>query len=125
MYLNDGATGTDSNAHSLPQTLQLLSARNSRIIGGSETAADAHPYLVIVQHYNEMEERWLNVCAGTIVKSDIIVTTGTCAYVILNRKLRKEQKWRVVAGEHELFKVDGTEQYRSIASVVYHPQFIM
>lgn len=79
---------------------------NHKIVGGQEARPNQFPWTVSLQRNG------FHFCGGIIVSATTIVTAAHC---------RPSTSHDVVAGEHDLYANDGTEQTRSVRSVVYHP----
>jgi len=80
-----------------------------RIVGGVEAGKGDFPYIVQIK-------RGGHYCGGSIINSNWIVTAAHCSVASING-------YEVVAGEHHLQQNEGTEQSRSVAQIVRHPQY--
>ncbi|ODM90990.1 Kallikrein 1-related peptidase b3 [Orchesella cincta] len=89
----------------------------TRIVGGIEAQPNQFPYQVSV-HVRNYFGGYDHLCGGVIYDAIHIVTAAHCLSGYHHRNLK------VIAGEHDLFKDEGPEQYRDVASTVYHPGFI-
>ena len=95
----------------------------TRIVGGNVTSPNAYPHQVSIQVYDSDDKNWYHACGGSIVAADKIITSGFCTYRLVQSNAAGLGHLRVVAGDHKPFAPDGTEQCRSIKSLVTHPQF--
>ncbi|XP_026572478.1 coagulation factor IX isoform X3 [Pseudonaja textilis] len=85
-----------------------LSAR-IRVVGGMESKKGEVPWQV---HLLNSEGK--GFCGGTIVNEKWIVTAAHCL---------EFQPQRIVAGEHNVYIVDNTEQYRNVVRAIPHPTY--
>ena len=67
------------------------------------------PYVVQIK-------RGSHYCAGNIVNANWIVTAAHCSEASITGYV-------VVAGEHNLTTDEGTEQSRSVAQIIRHPNY--
>jgi len=86
-----------------------------RIVGGSEASAHSHPHQISLQVRSG--SGWYHSCGGSVVGSDKIVTAAHCVYG------QSAGNLRVVAGDHDLFVAEGTEQVSAVSSATAHPQY--
>jgi len=104
---------------SLPLLLSILTrwvvskpARSrSGIVGGDEVVAHSIPWQVSLQltDYDD----W-HYCGGALLTDSVVVTVAHCCYQ-LDMSVVK-----AVAGEHDLYADEGTEQSAGVASYQYH-----
>jgi len=85
------------------------------IVGGSEAPAHAYPHQISLQVRSG--GGWYHSCGGSIVGTNKIVTAAHCVYG------QSAGNLRVVAGDHDLFVSEGTEQVSNVRSLVYHPSY--
>ncbi|XP_037740115.1 chymotrypsin-like elastase family member 1 isoform X2 [Chelonia mydas] len=95
--------------HCLEESLE----DNGRVVGGSNAKQGAWPSQISLQYSSG--GKWYHTCGGSLVKKNWVMTAAHCVDSSLT--------FRVVAGEYNLNKNDGTEQYLSVASKVIHPKW--
>ncbi|CAL8102753.1 unnamed protein product [Orchesella dallaii] len=81
-----------------------------RIVGGSQATKGEFPHIVQIKRSNSQ------YCGGSIVNANYIVTAAHCAVASV-------AGYTLVAGEHNLNSNEGTEQSRTVASIVRHPNY--
>ena len=86
-----------------------------QIVGGSEAPAHAYPYQISLQVTDGQD--WYHNCGGSIIGADKIITAAHCVSLFSPSQLR------VVAGDHDLFSSEGTEQIAQISSIKPHPRY--
>ena len=86
-----------------------------QIVGGSEAPAHAYPHQISLQVTNG--QGWYHSCGGSIIGADKIVTAAHCVVGFSPNELR------VVAGDHDLFASEGTEQVAQVSALLPHPRY--
>jgi len=79
------------------------------IVGGVEAGKGDFPFIVEIQ-------RGGHYCGGSIINNNWIVTAAHCSVASISG-------YTVVAGQHRLNVNEGTEQERSVAQIVVHPDY--
>jgi len=95
-------------SQALPRRLKLWP---TRIVGGSVVERNELPYQISLQYYGS------HICGGTVLNENYIVTAGHCAEV------GSASTFSIVAGDHSLQNVDGTEQTRAVSRVIIHEEY--
>jgi len=80
-----------------------------RIVGGVEAGKGDFPYIVQIK-------RGGHYCGGSIVNANWMVTAAHCSVASISG-------YEVVAGEHRLNQNEGSEQTRSVAQIIRHPNY--
>ncbi|ODM98260.1 Trypsin-1 [Orchesella cincta] len=81
-----------------------------RIVGGSQASKGEFPHII------QIKRNGGQYCGGSLVNANYIVTAAHCATASV-------AGYTLVAGEHNLNSNEGTEQSRSVSSIVRHPQY--
>uniref|UniRef100_I3MD53 Chymotrypsin-like elastase family member 1 n=1 Tax=Ictidomys tridecemlineatus TaxID=43179 RepID=I3MD53_ICTTR len=84
---------------------------NARVVGGTEAQKNSWPSQVSLQY--QSGSSWFHTCGGTLVKKNWVLTAAHC--------VDHPMVFRVVAGDHNLGKEEGTEQYMEVDKIVIHP----
>ncbi|KAM3585222.1 uncharacterized protein V6R79_010780 [Siganus canaliculatus] len=84
----------------------------ARIVGGTECPKGECPWQVLLTHNGK------GFCGGVIYKPTWIITASHC--------LEEAQKefLKVVAGEHDILKDEGTEQTIEVAEIIMHENYV-
>jgi len=90
-------------------TSSLTKKFPERIVGGVEAGKGDFPYIVQIK-------RGSHYCGGSIVNANWIVTAAHCSVATI-------AGYEVVAGEHRLNQNEGSEQSRTVAQIIRHPQY--
>ncbi|XP_013908296.1 PREDICTED: coagulation factor IX [Thamnophis sirtalis] len=80
-----------------------------RVVGGMESKKGEVPWQVYL-----LNSEGKGFCGGTIINEMWIVTAAHCL---------EFQPKRIVAGEHNIYTVDNTEQYRNVVRAIPHPTY--
>jgi secreted trypsin-like serine protease len=100
----------------LRPTIRMRDENNLFIVGGNNAVPNAHRYQVSLQA--PVSGGWAHFCGGSIISQNKVVTAAHCIdtgmYI---------PSLRVVAGDHDLYQVEGTEQASMWASAVFHPNY--
>jgi secreted trypsin-like serine protease len=113
--------GSRSDVAGIQSRQPLLKAGSTRnispnIISGEEAEVGEFPYQISLQATDRFGQKFHN-CGGSIYDEDTIITAAHCV------KGYDPNDLRIVAGDHDLFIDEGTEQVRSIKSYIYNPYF--
>jgi trypsin len=90
-------------------TTSLTKKFPERIVGGVEAGKGDFPYIVQIK-------RGGHYCGGSVINANWIVTAAHCSVATITG-------YEVVAGEHHLTQNEGTEQSRTVAQIVRHPNY--
>ncbi|XP_021965908.2 trypsin [Folsomia candida] len=82
---------------------------HGKIVGGVEADRNEFPFIVDIR-------RASHSCAGSIINAEWIVTAAHCA-------LRAPIDYTLVAGDHNIDIVEGTEQTRQVVEIRIHPNY--
>ncbi|CAG7836812.1 unnamed protein product [Allacma fusca] len=88
--------------------------RGGRIVGGDESRPNSHPSIVSIQVGTEGSHR--HYCGGSIINENYIITAAHCATL-------SPSQYFIVAGEHDLFVRDVTEQTVKVEKITNHPDY--
>ncbi|CAG7730487.1 unnamed protein product [Allacma fusca] len=100
----------------LRPTIRTRDESNLLVVGGSDAIPHAHPYQVTLQYPGS--NGYAHFCGGSIISPNKVVTAGHCIDIGI-----PITSLRVVAGDHDLSKNEGTEQVSFWKSAVSHPNF--
>uniref|UniRef100_A0A3P9CUV7 Elastase-1 n=1 Tax=Maylandia zebra TaxID=106582 RepID=A0A3P9CUV7_9CICH len=92
-------------------TLPSLDIDNERVIGGS----NAQPNTWKWQYDQFYDGSFYHMCGGSVVDSFHIMTAAHC---ILSPDA---SQYRVVVGEYDLYKLEGSEQFIHVEKITVHP----
>ncbi|XP_063149838.1 chymotrypsin-like elastase family member 1 [Candoia aspera] len=87
--------------------------KNGRVVGGQEAKKHSWPSQISLQYSSS--GRWYHTCGGTLVKRNWVMTAAHC--------VDRRMDFRVVAGDHNIDKNEGTEQILSVARIFVHPNW--
>ncbi|NXA56299.1 CELA1 elastase, partial [Nothocercus julius] len=82
-----------------------------RVVGGTEVQAHAWPSQISLQYYSGGS--WYHTCGGSLIRQNWVLTAAHCVDSNLN--------FRVVAGDHNIYQAEGTEQTFSVSQIIIHP----
>ncbi|XP_035271762.1 elastase-1-like [Anguilla rostrata] len=88
---------------------------NERVVGGSDAQPNSWKWQVSLQFDSSSQQEYYHICGGTIIGSSHVLTAAHC---ILSYDARH---YRVVTGEHNLYKYDGSEQFSFVDNILIHP----
>ncbi|XP_058817781.1 thrombin-like enzyme elegaxobin-2 [Topomyia yanbarensis] len=92
-----------------------LKQSTSKVVGGHEAKPGEFPYLVSIQWNFANGSRAVHFCGGTIVDELWILTAAHC------KETNFDVGWlEVVAGKHDLQRVESVEQRRNVSDFLVH-----
>ncbi|XP_053575647.1 ovochymase-1 [Bombina bombina] len=83
-----------------------------RIVGGQEACTNCWPWQVGLKFMGEF------YCGGVIISSQWVLTAAHCIEGSSNPAY-----WEVIAGDHDRYLVESTEQIRHVQAIVVHKDF--
>merc|ERR1712038_91789 len=86
---------------------------NEKIVGGDEVIPHSIPHQVSLQ-YKFID---FHFCGGSVVNSDTIMTAAHCC------DGQSASELKVVAGDHNLARDEGTEQTVDVSRIIMHPDY--
>ncbi|CAG7836732.1 unnamed protein product [Allacma fusca] len=86
------------------------------IISGEEAGVGEFPFQISIQVTDRLGQKFHN-CGGCIYNENTIITAAHCV------KGYDPTTLQVVAGDHDIFIEEGTEQVRNVQSYIYNPYF--
>uniref|UniRef100_A0A3Q0SXU9 Peptidase S1 domain-containing protein n=1 Tax=Amphilophus citrinellus TaxID=61819 RepID=A0A3Q0SXU9_AMPCI len=92
---------------------------NERVIGGSDAKPNTWKWQVSLQYDSYNDGSFYHICGGSIVHSSYIMTAAHC---ILRFDMVARQ-YRVVVGDYNLDKYEGSEQLIRVDNIVVHPNW--
>lgn len=96
----------------IPNFVDQSNLKHVRIEGGKDAIPYSAPWLVYIRR-----QHLVNVCGGGILNEYWILTAAHCVVSYQANELE------VVAGDYELFAVEGMEQLRYVDKSVAHPKY--
>ncbi|KAL8163918.1 UNVERIFIED_CONTAM: Chymotrypsin-like elastase member 1 [Gekko kuhli] len=84
---------------------------HGRVVGGFDAQKSSWPSQISLQYSSGGS--WYHTCGGTLVKQNWVMTAAHC--------VDSNRNFRVVAGDHNIYQNDGTEQYLSVGRIFVHP----
>ncbi|XP_070616065.1 coagulation factor IX-like [Erythrolamprus reginae] len=102
---SSNATEDWEDSHNHTQVSFHLSTR-TRVVGGMESKKGEVPWQVYL-----LNSEGKGFCGGTIINDKWIVTAAHCLEL---------QPKQIVAGEHNIYTIDNTEQYRNVVRAIPH-----
>ncbi|XP_062453320.1 chymotrypsin-like elastase family member 1 [Rhea pennata] len=88
-----------------------LPDKAQRVVGGTEVQPHAWPAQISLQYYSSGS--WHHTCGGSLIRQNWVMTAAHCVDSNLN--------FRVVAGDHNIYQNEGTEQVFSVSKIIIHP----
>uniref|UniRef100_A0A3Q4HM70 Chymotrypsin-like elastase family member 2A-like n=1 Tax=Neolamprologus brichardi TaxID=32507 RepID=A0A3Q4HM70_NEOBR len=88
---------------------------NERVIGGNNAQPNTWKWQVSVQYDQFYDGSFYHMCGGSVVDSFHIMTAAHC---ILSPDA---SQYRVVVGEYDLYKLEGSEQFIHVEKITVHP----
>ncbi|XP_062235626.1 chymotrypsin-like elastase family member 1 [Platichthys flesus] len=86
---------------------------NERVIGGGDAEHGIWKWQASIQHGSN--DWYGHICGGTIVSGSIVMTAAHCIISM------DPSQYRVVTGEYNMLRDDGSEQYSPVAQIYVHP----
>ncbi|XP_072362058.1 coagulation factor IX-like isoform X1 [Scyliorhinus torazame] len=91
--------------------IQPEAAQDGRIVGGEECLKGQCPWQVMLLDDTKKK----GFCGATILNEKWVISAAHCFYYPV--------KFRVVVGEHNVNKTEGTERYHEVVRVVLYPKY--
>uniref|UniRef100_A0A3Q3J9U8 Peptidase S1 domain-containing protein n=1 Tax=Monopterus albus TaxID=43700 RepID=A0A3Q3J9U8_MONAL len=89
---------------------------NPRVIGGHNAQPNTWRWQVKLKDYDSYNDgSYYHMCGGTVIDGLYIMTAAHC---ILSMEAKL---YRVVVGEYNLYKYDGSEQFIRVERITVHP----
>ncbi|XP_010147335.1 PREDICTED: chymotrypsin-like elastase family member 1 [Eurypyga helias] len=82
-----------------------------RVVGGTEARSHSWPSQISLQYYSGGS--WHHTCGGSLIQRNWVMTAAHC--------VDRNMNFRVVAGDHNLYSNDGSEQTFSVSKIIIHP----
>eukprot|EP00066_Takifugu_rubripes_P007518 XP_003973140.1 PREDICTED: chymotrypsin-like elastase family member 1 [Takifugu rubripes] len=84
-----------------------------RVVGGEVASPNSWPWQISLQYRSG--SNYYHTCGGTLIKRGWVMTAAHC--------VDRPMTYRVVLGEHDLYKNGGTEQIIAVSKVHIHPRW--
>lgn len=89
-----------------------------KIVGGLLADPGQFPYQVALLNGYGF------TCGGSIYNENFIITAAHCVYSYHNdHKLNKNTQYSIIAGDHNLYEEEGTEQVVEVAKIIIHEAY--
>ncbi|CAG7821130.1 unnamed protein product [Allacma fusca] len=100
-------------------TAEIPVGIETKIINGMEAPPHSHPHQVSLQLMHPKTKNWYHFCGGSILDRKTILTAAHCV------KGFERLQCRVAVGDHDIAKVEGSEQAFNYSphENFYHPLF--
>ncbi|KAL7887048.1 hypothetical protein AOLI_G00047690 [Acnodon oligacanthus] len=101
---------------SAPPDLTVSNERyTGKVVGGQNAHPNMWRYQASLQYDNWNTGDYAHICGGSLISPLYVMTAAHCI-------LSLEAKfYRVVVGEYNLYKYEGTEQTRAVSKIIVHP----
>ncbi|XP_072534984.1 elastase-1-like [Salminus brasiliensis] len=103
------------HATALPDLTVSNERYTGRVVGGSNAQPNMWRWQASLQHDSWNTGRYAHICGGTLLSPIYVMTAAHC---ILDLEVKY---YRVVLGEYNLYKYEGTEQARAVTKIILHP----
>ncbi|XP_076437468.1 trypsin-1-like [Babylonia areolata] len=111
-------TGTSSNNPNEGMSKEMESAGLApTVVNGQGTYLGQHPFICSLQV--SFQGFWFFICASVIVNENTLITAAHCV------DFDPPLPTRVVCGEYNLLRFDGTEVIKKIVEIRQHPNFTL
>jgi len=80
------------------------------IVGGEEAEKNEFPYHISLQYLSQ------HLCGATVLNQNWVITAAHCI-------IAPESSYSIVAGEHNLYSNDNTEQRRKVSKFIIHENY--
>lgn len=101
--------------HFIPSTVESLTDRSGRIVGGWEVTPNSHPYQVGLLFGVPNNTRTSYLCGGSIINSRTILTAAHC--------IEGTDRVQIVVGAHKLMENEPSQQRFFVNSSRYRCHF--
>ncbi|XP_026871083.2 chymotrypsin like elastase family member 1, tandem duplicate 6 [Electrophorus electricus] len=92
---------------------RYLETIQERVVGGEVAKPNSWPWQISLQYLSG--NSYYHTCGGTLIRRQWVMTAAHC--------VDSQRTWRVVLGDHDIYKQEGREQYMSVSAVYIHPQW--
>merc|ERR1719334_291622 len=90
---------------------------SSRIIGGSQAAPGAWPWMISLKRPSDSGRFWFHICGGSVISPYWILTAAHCL------KGKEISKIRVVTGEFDFKTKDPNEETHEVDKIIVHEKY--
>ncbi|CAL8294789.1 unnamed protein product [Lota lota] len=90
---------------------------NERVIGGHDAQPNSWKWQISLQMNLYDDTYFYHICGGSLISASYVMTAAHC---ILSPDAAL---YRVVAGEHNIYEYDGTEQFVGVERITVHPDW--
>ncbi|XP_046882384.1 elastase-1-like [Hypomesus transpacificus] len=96
-----------------PQPRYLEDSVEERVVGGEVARPNSWPWQVSLQYLSGSS--YHHTCGGSLIKRGWVMTAAHC--------VDRTRTWRVILGEHDLKKNEGSEQIMTVSKVHIHSKW--
>ncbi|XP_068160668.1 chymotrypsin-like elastase family member 1 [Antennarius striatus] len=89
---------------------------NERVIGGNDAAPGVWTWQISLQQNLYDDGLFYHICGGSLIDASHILTAAHCINADADR-------YRVVAGDYNLYEYEGSEQFIGVKSIHIHPDW--
>ncbi|KAM6980840.1 elastase-1-like [Aplochiton taeniatus] len=94
-----------------PEPRYMEDSVEGRVVGGEVAQPNSWPWQISLQYLSGGS--YYHTCGGTLIKAGWVMTAAHC--------VDSARTWRVILGEHDLNRSEGSEQIMTVNRVYVHP----
>ena len=97
---------------------------NAQIVGGTNAATGAHPFMVSLQNMttSATTPRGRHICGGSLIRANVVLTAAHCVVNTTRTGVSRPEDLDLIVGRTRLNDTS-QGQVRNAAAIVVHPEF--